>query len=140
MARARSDKSKGKSSVGREKTRAGQSDEGGATNAESAGRVLSKSSAQRNSLPPTANPQKRQEHQRVEQEPSADLQESEKFSEEALSMTTSLDGHQESEDHSAAHRRIAEQAFTLFQESGCKHGNDWAHWFEAERQIKETQM
>ncbi|HEU5407265.1 MAG TPA: DUF2934 domain-containing protein [Nitrospira sp.] len=140
MARARSDKSKGKPSVGKEKTSAGRSDEGEATNTESAGRVLSKNFTQRNSLPPVAaNLQKRQEQQRRE-EPSADLQESEKFSEEALSITASPDGHQNSEDHSAAHRRIAEQAFTLFQESGCKHGNDWAHWFEAERQIKETQM
>lgn len=140
MARARSDKSKGKPSVGKEKTRAGQSDEGEATNAESAGRGLSKSSAQRNSLPPgAANLKKRQEQQRRE-ESSADLQESEKFSEEALSIITPPDEHQSIEDHSAAHRRIAEQAFTLFQESGCEHGNDWAHWFEAERQIKETQM
>ncbi|HWV47720.1 MAG TPA: DUF2934 domain-containing protein [Nitrospira sp.] len=141
MVRARSDKSKGKPSVGKEKARAGRSDEGEATNAESAGRGLSKNSAQRNSLPPVAaNPQKRQEHQRMEEEPSADLQESEKFSEEALSIIASPDGHQDSEDHPATHRRIAEQAFTLFQESGCEHGNDWAHWFEAERQIKETQM
>lgn len=38
------------------------------------------------------------------------------------------------------HRRIAERAFILFQERGYEHGNDWAHWFEAERQIRNTQV
>lgn len=139
MARARSDKSKNKPAAGKEQTKAGQSNEGGATNAEPAGQGLSKNSAQRTSLQPAADPKKRQEHQQIEQEPSADLRESEKISEQTR-IITFPDGRQAIEDHPATHRRIAEQAFILFQKSGCEHGNDWSHWFEAERQIKETQM
>ena len=139
MARARSDKNKNKPSVSKEQMRAGQSNEGGPTNAEPAGQVLSGHSAQRHSLQPAANPQKRQEDRLIEQEPSADLRESEKASEEAHFIAFS-DRHQGIEDHSVTHRRIAEQAFILFQESGCEHGNDWSLWFEAERQIKETKM
>lgn len=142
MARARSDKNKSKPSVGKEQMRAGQSDEG-ATNAEPAERALSKNSAQRDSLPPDAHPKKRKERQRRE-EPSVDVRESEKSSESMLSTMTA-NGHQGIEDQgiedgSSAHRRIAEQAFILFQESGYEHGNDWSHWFDAERQIKETPM
>ncbi|HWF59219.1 MAG TPA: DUF2934 domain-containing protein [Nitrospira sp.] len=137
MARARSDKSKNKPSISKEKMRDGQADKGGPTNAEPAGQVLSRNSAQRNSFQPYANPKKRQEQQCIE-EPSAELRESEKVSEETLSMTSPTpNGLQNTEDHSTTHRRIAEQAFMLFQESGCEHGNDWSHWFEAERQIKE---
>ncbi|MBS0183102.1 MAG: DUF2934 domain-containing protein [Nitrospira sp.] len=139
MARARSDKSKNKPSVGKEQMKAGQSSEGGPTNAEPARPVLSKNSAPRTSLQPAADPQKRQEQQRIEQEPSADLRESEKISEQTL-IITFPDGHQGIEGHPSTHRRIAEQAFILFQKSGCEHGNDWSHWFEAERQIKETQI
>lgn len=40
-----------------------------------------------------------------------------------------------SEDTSM-HRRIAERAFILYQESGYEHGNDLEHWFEAERDFK----
>jgi hypothetical protein len=63
------------------------------------------------------------------------VQESNILSEET--PTSSPDnGHQGREDDPAMHRRVAERAFILFQESGCQHGNDWAHWFEAERQIR----
>lgn len=34
------------------------------------------------------------------------------------------------------HRRIAERAFLLYEESGFRHGNDLDHWLEAERQVK----
>jgi hypothetical protein len=34
------------------------------------------------------------------------------------------------------HRRIAERAFNLYLEGGCRHGNDLEHWFEAEREIR----
>jgi nicotinamidase-related amidase len=34
------------------------------------------------------------------------------------------------------HRRIAERAFLLYEESGFRHGNDLEHWLEAERQVK----
>lgn len=37
---------------------------------------------------------------------------------------------------SEAHRRIAERAFLLYEERGCRHGNDLDHWLEAERQLK----
>lgn len=98
MARARSDKSKNKPSVGKEQMKAGQSSEGGPTNAEPARPVLSKNSAPRTSLQPAADPQKRQEQQRIEQEPSADLRESEKISEQTL-IITFPDGHQGIEGH-----------------------------------------
>ena len=120
MARARSNKSKNKSTK-EEETRVGQSDE---------------NPAQHRSLQPAAGSNKRQEQQRIHEEPSADLRESEKFCEQ----TPFANGHQGIEDDSAAHRRIAERAFILFQESGCEHGNDWSHWFEAERQIKEARV
>lgn len=32
--------------------------------------------------------------------------------------------------------RIAERAFVLYLESGCQHGNDLEHWFEAEREVR----
>ncbi|MEP6934650.1 MAG: DUF2934 domain-containing protein [Nitrospirota bacterium] len=33
------------------------------------------------------------------------------------------------------HRRIAQRAFQLYEESGFRHGNDVEHWLEAERQV-----
>ena len=142
MERARSDKNKNKPSGNKEKMRAdpsaGQSGEGASMNMEPTGGTLSRSSTQRNSLPPAASPTKRQERQR-RKEPSVDLRESEKFSEPTLSTITA-NGHQGIEDNSSTHRRIAERAYILFQENGCEHGNDWSDWFEAERQIKETRM
>lgn len=136
MARERSDKSKNKpldkSMDKKKKIKAGQSDEGVSMIAEPTGENPA------HSLQPAAEPKQRQERQRI-QEPSADSRESERYSEETRSMTSppSLNGYQGIVDDSATHRRIAERAFILFQESGCEHGNDWAHWFEAERQIKE---
>lgn len=41
----------------------------------------------------------------------------------------------EEESHDMSHRRIAERAFLLYLESGCQHGRDLEHWFEAEREI-----
>lgn len=37
------------------------------------------------------------------------------------------------------HRRIAERAFILYLEGGCRHGSDLEHWFEAEREMKMRQ-
>lgn len=68
------------------------------------------------------------------EESAADLRESEKLFEHPL--TPPVHGHDGSEYESVTHRRIAERAFILFQESGYEHGNDWSHWFEAERQIR----
>jgi hypothetical protein len=84
---------------------------------------------------PALRSKKRQERRRIE-ELSADLRESKKFLEQA----PRTNGGQSIEDDSVTHRRIAERAFIIFQESGCEHGNDWSHWFEAERQINETQV
>ena len=151
MARVRSDKSKNKpldKPVGRpgdrkEKVRTGKSneDERVSSSDEPSGRVMSENSTQHPSLQPTTRSKKRQEQQRIEieQEPSADFRESEKLSEQMFSTSTA-NGHQDIEDDSATHRRIAERAYILFQEGGCEHGNDWSDWFEAERQIKETRM
>ena len=137
MARERSEKSKNKPldkpEGKKEKMRTGKSGEGVSTSAEPSGEVTSGNPTRHYSVQPAARPQKRQERQRIE-EPSADLQESKKFLEQA----PRTNGGQSIEDDSVTHRRIAERAFILFQESGCEHGNDWSHWFEAERQINET--
>lgn len=137
MARGRSGKSKSKpldkSVDKKKKMKAGQADD---SNAESLGPVRGEDFAQHHSLEPATE---RQEQQRL-QEPSADVDEMNILSEDILS-TASADasaenGHQGREDDSERHRRVAERAFMLFQENGCEHGNDWAHWFEAERQIR----
>lgn len=135
MARGRSDKSKStpldksvnKKVNKKKKMKAGQA---GDSNAESVGLVRGEDSAQHHSLEPAATPT-----ERAEQEPSADLDEMSILSEEILSTPSPENGHQ-GEDDAERHRRIAERAFMLFQENGCEHGNDWAHWFEAERQIR----
>lgn len=132
MARERSDKSKTKPSKEEKKT--GKSGEGMPTCADQTERAMSGNPAQRNSLQSAAGSKKRQEQQHVEQERSTDLRESDKSSEQK----TSDNGHQGIEDGSA-HHRISERAFILFQDRGCEHGNDWAHWFEAERQNEDTQ-
>ncbi|MDF0676241.1 MAG: DUF2934 domain-containing protein [Nitrospira sp.] len=122
MARVRSNKSKNKS-FKEEEIKAGQLDE---------------NPAQHHTLQPAARSKERQEHKRIQEESSADLREFEKLSEQTPFTTTN--GHQGIEDDSATHRRIAERAFILFLESGCEHGNDWSHWFEAERQINEVRV
>ncbi|MDF0667860.1 MAG: DUF2934 domain-containing protein [Nitrospira sp.] len=122
MARVRSNKSKNKSSNA-EEIKAGRSDE---------------TPAQDHSSQPAARSKEQQEHKRIQEELPADVRESEKLSEETPSTTTN--GHQGIEDDSATHRRIAERAFILFLESGCEHGNDWSHWFEAEQQLNEIRM
>lgn len=118
MGRVRSNKSKNKSSKA-EEIRAGQSDE---------------HLAQHQSSQPAASSKERQEQQSMPEEPAADMREPEKLS--AQTLTPTAHGHEGTEYESVMHRRIAERAFLLFQESGYEHGNDWSHWFEAERQIK----
>jgi hypothetical protein len=120
----------------KDKIRTGKSDEGMSMSAEPTGEVISGNPTRH--LKPAARSKKRQEQQRIEieQEPSADLRESENFLEQA----PLTNGGQSIEADSVTHRRIAERAFILFQESGYEHGNDWFHWFEAERQINETRM
>ena len=138
MARARSDKSKSKpldkSVDKKKKMKTGQSEEANAAKAESIELARSEDSAQHRSLQPAAKPKERQER-RIE-EASADLEELNILPEDTLSTPSPDNGHQGVEDDSAMHRRVAERAFMLFQENGCEHGNDWAHWFEAERQIR----
>ncbi|OQW32282.1 MAG: hypothetical protein A4E19_19835 [Nitrospira sp. SG-bin1] len=106
--------------------------------AESTGRGSSGHAVRRSSSQPVAGSKQRQETQRIPEEPSSGLQESEKVLDEKLSASAP-NGHDGIEQDSA-HRRIAERAFILFQDGGCQHGNDWAHWFEAERQVNETRM
>jgi hypothetical protein len=36
------------------------------------------------------------------------------------------------------HQRIAERAYSLYEQSGFQHGNDVEHWLEAERQVKDS--
>ncbi|MBX3332417.1 MAG: DUF2934 domain-containing protein [Nitrospira sp.] len=133
MARERSEKSKNKPVDGKERMRTGKPDERASTRADLSGEVISGNPTRHNSSQPAARSKKRQEQQRIEieQEPSADLRESQKVLEEG-----SLNGGQSIEDDWSTHRRIAEKAFILFQESGYEHGNDWSHWFEAERADK----
>ena len=135
MARARSDKSKSKPldkpADKKKKMKTGQSEEANAAKAESIELARSEDSAQHHSLEPATE---RQEQQRL-QEPSADLEELNILPEDTLSTASPDNGHLGIEEDST-HRRVAERAFMLFQEHGCEHGNDWAHWFEAERQIR----
>jgi hypothetical protein len=145
MARERSDKGKNKpldKPEGRKEKvrtgRTGKSDEGGSTSAEPTEEVTSENPTRPYSVQPAARSQKRQERQQIA-EPAADLRESKKFLEQTP-RTTRTNGGPSIEDDLVTHRRIAERAFILFQESGCEHGNDWSHWFEAERQINETRV
>lgn len=41
--------------------------------------------------------------------------------------------------HELINRRIAERAFLLYLESGCQHGRDLEHWFEAEGEVRTNQ-
>jgi len=50
--------------------------------------------------------------------------------------TSTVEQEPSSSEDTSTHRRIAERAFILYLESGCKHGNDLEHWFEAEREVK----
>ena len=139
MARERSDKSKKTpldKPLNKPKITTAQPDERVSTNAEASGRGISENSAQQPAS--TTQPTKpNRSKKRLEQQSSVDFRESEQSS--AQTVSTSIpNGHQSIEDDSSTRRRIAERAYILFQESGCEHGNDWFHWFEAERQIKEA--
>jgi hypothetical protein len=39
------------------------------------------------------------------------------------------------EEQSRIQEKIAIRAYELWQEAGCVHGNDEAHWLQAEREI-----
>jgi hypothetical protein len=139
MARERSDKSK-KTPLGKRlnepKITTEQPDESVSTKAEASGRGISETSAQRPAS--TAQPTKPNRSKKwVEQQSPVDFREPEQSSAQTVSTSTP-NGRQSIEDDSATRRRIAERAYILFQENGCEHGNDWFHWFEAERQIKEA--
>jgi len=138
MARARSDKSKSKpldkSADKKKKMKTGQSD---GAKAESIELARSEDSAQHHLLESAAKPKPRERQKQLRtEEPSADLEELNVLPEDTLSTASPDNGQHGIEDDSATHRRVAERAFMLFQENGCEHGNDWAHWFEAERQIR----
>jgi hypothetical protein len=36
-----------------------------------------------------------------------------------------------------AEEEIAERAYELWRQRNCEHGNDWADWFQAEREINQ---
>lgn len=142
---ARTDKNKNKPLEKKKKITTDQSKEGMSTSAEPTGRVMSETptrSTQRSKKQEEqrTEPQPR-EPQRIERETPADLQQSEAFERVSSSLDagSTTNGNRGLEDHATTHRRIAERAFILFVESGCEHGNDWLHWFEAERQVKDTQ-
>jgi hypothetical protein len=134
MTREQSVKSKNKlSQSSKEEQKSDKSDEGVSTRADPTERAMSGIPAQPHSLQSTTRAKEPQDRQ-IE-EPSSDLQESERVSEQTLP-----NGYQDIEDDWVMHRRIAERAFLLFEADGCKHGKDWAHWFEAERRINDTQV
>jgi hypothetical protein len=64
--------------------------------------------------------------------------------ESARSETENLSGITEMQsgesEERRLHHRIAERAFLLYLEGGCRHGNDLEHWFEAEREIGKQQV
>lgn len=62
---------------------------------------------------------------------------SDTFSTSYVSEDMNAAGTKVSEPDSSLHHRIAEHAFLLFQENGCRHGRDLADWFEAEREISQ---
>lgn len=35
-----------------------------------------------------------------------------------------------------AHAPIAQRAYEIWRESGCPHGHDQEHWFQAERELR----
>ena len=149
MARVRSDKSKktplDKPVDKKQKMVNARSDEGVSTNAEPSGRGISETYAQPSLQSPTQPTKPNRSKKRPEQQPSVDVRGPEKVSEptESTSILNGHEGpngHEGSEHDSATHRRIAERAYMLFRESGYEHGNDWSHWFEAERQIKGTRV
>jgi hypothetical protein len=39
------------------------------------------------------------------------------------------------EDHARIQEQITIRAYELWQQAGCPHGNDKAHWLQAEREI-----
>lgn len=43
------------------------------------------------------------------------------------------------EDGARLREQIVIRAFELWQQSGCVHGNDQAHWLQAEREVQERQ-
>lgn len=132
MARERTDKLKNKPS--KEKTRTAKSNAPQSTTAQAAEQTANPIGQP--SLQPAVGAKKRRE--RIPEGPSADVGASETS---LVQASAASNGHAGIEEESASlHRRIAERAFLLFQESGCEHGNDWAHWFEAEREIKDTHV
>ena len=139
MARTRSDKSKSKppldkSAEKKKKMKTGRSGEAKPTKEESIELARSEDSAQHQSFEPAGKSTEQQGIYRA-QEPPSDLEELNILPEDTLSTASPDNGHHGVEEDSM-HRRVAERAFMLFQENGCEHGNDWAHWFEAERQIR----
>lgn len=43
------------------------------------------------------------------------------------------------EDHARIQEQINNRAYELWQQADCVHGNDQAHWLQAEREISERQ-
>jgi hypothetical protein len=47
-----------------------------------------------------------------------------------------MERRKESQSVVIPHEAIALRAYQKFLARGCQHGNDWADWFEAERELK----
>jgi hypothetical protein len=134
MARERTDKVKKKPP--KEKVGGEKSDAAMSTGAQEFEQTVGESPTGERSLRPTVGSKRRRE--RVQEGSFDDVEASEtSLVQEPAASNGSVGMEGES---GATHRRIAERAYVLFQESGYEHGNDWSHWFQAERQIKDTQM
>jgi hypothetical protein len=137
MARARSDKSKDRASDKGQKMRADKADEAISSGADTSGGVRGENPVRRHSSQKSPRSTFPQARQKTQEEPAVASRETGQVVEQPAAVSN---GHQGGDDDSAMHRRVAERAFILYQEDGCKHGNDWFHWFEAERQITDTSM
>ncbi len=52
--------------------------------------------------------------------------------------TTQANGSQNSGDHPWV--RIAQRAYSLYEEEGYRHGNDVEHWLKAEREVTSQEV
>lgn len=134
MARDRTDKVKKKPP--KEKVRGTTSDAAMSTGAQEFEQTVGESPTGERSLRPTVGSKRRRE--RVQEGSFDDVGASETSLGQAAPDSNGSVGVKD--ESGATHRRIAERAYVLFQESGYEHGNDWSHWFQAEEQIKDTQM
>ncbi|MFY4730707.1 DUF2934 domain-containing protein [Nitrospira sp. BLG_2] len=140
MARMPSEKNKKRASEKGEETKAAKS--AGRSEKEARDPAVRKrigpefsAGSRKREAPQPLSPMRLHEDESREKDPVGDWHESQNLFQGMMS-----NGSGAVESDSATHRRIAERAFILFQENGCEHGNDWSHWFEAERLIKDSRV